>query len=187
MLPPRSGKVSDDADAFRIGNTRKNYRDRICCRPHCIEHGCSVDDNDIRCRGHQRGYDGAHLERIGPPIVGVDVSPFGPSQFRPSRLECFDPTLGFRVVRRSTHDNADGGIMSFLLRVRCKRPRCRTANNRDELAALHSITSSARASSDGGTVRPRPFAVLRLITNSYLVGAWTGRSAGFSPLRMRST
>src|SRR5262249_39493660 len=51
----------------------------------------------------------------------------------------------------------------------------------------HSITSSARASSDGGTVRPSAFAVLRLITNSYLVGACTGRSAGFSPLRMRST
>jgi hypothetical protein len=31
------------------------------------------------------------------------------------------------------------------------------------------------------------FAVLRLITSSYLVGACTGRSAGFSPLRMRST
>src|SRR6516164_9156733 len=28
---------------------------------------------------------------------------------------------------------------------------------------------------------------LRLITSSYLVGACTGRSAGFSPLRMRST
>src|SRR5262245_39705930 len=50
----------------------------------------------------------------------------------------------------------------------------------------HSITSSARASSDGGTSRPRALAVLRLITSSYLVGAWTGRSAGFSPLRMRS-
>jgi hypothetical protein len=29
--------------------------------------------------------------------------------------------------------------------------------------------------------------IFRLITNSYLVGAWTGRSPGFSPLRMRST
>ena len=36
-------------------------------------------------------------------------------------------------------------------------------------------------------VRPSAFAVLRLITSSYLVGACTGRSAGFSPLRMRST
>ena len=51
----------------------------------------------------------------------------------------------------------------------------------------HSITSSARASSDGGTVRPSALAVLRLITSSYVVGAWTGISAGFSPLRMRST
>jgi hypothetical protein len=51
----------------------------------------------------------------------------------------------------------------------------------------HSITSSARTSSVGGTSRPRALAVLRLITSSYLVGACTGRSAGFSPLRMRST
>src|SRR5215471_14882435 len=49
------------------------------------------------------------------------------------------------------------------------------------------MTSSARASSVGGTSRPSSLAVLRLITNLYLVGAWTGRSAGFSPLRMRST
>src|SRR5437762_13398975 len=47
---------------------------------------------------------------------------------------------------------------------------------------LYSITSSARASRDGGTVRPSALAVLRLISSSYLVGACTGRSAGFSPL-----
>jgi hypothetical protein len=51
----------------------------------------------------------------------------------------------------------------------------------------HSITSLAIASKVWGTVRPKAFAVLRLIANSYLVGACTGRSAGFSPLRMRST
>src|SRR5215217_4445614 len=50
----------------------------------------------------------------------------------------------------------------------------------------HSITSSARASSVGGISRPSALAVLRLMTSSYLVGACTGRSAGFSPLRMRS-
>jgi GcrA cell cycle regulator len=54
-------------------------------------------------------------------------------------------------------------------------------------ARLHSITSSARASSAGGNVKPSALAVFRLITVSYLVGACTGRSAGFSPLRMRST
>src|SRR5262245_18800522 len=56
------------------------------------------------------------------------------------------------------------------------------------LAGQHySITSSARASRDGGIVRLSSYAVLRLITSSYLVGACTGKSAGFSPLRMRST
>jgi hypothetical protein len=35
----------------------------------------------------------------------------------------------------------------------------------------HSMISSARASTDGGTVRPSAFAVLRLMTSSYLVGA----------------
>src|SRR5262249_50097554 len=74
------------------------------------------------------------------------------------------------------------------LRARPERPRGhRAAKQRDELASLHSITSSARASSIRGTSMPSAFAVFRLITSSYLVGACTGRSAGFSPLRMRST
>ena len=43
----------------------------------------------------------------------------------------------------------------------------------------YSITSSARASSVGGTSMPSVFAVLRLIKSSYFTGACTGRSAGF--------
>ena len=76
-----------------------------------------------------------------------------------------------------------------LLRSRPQRPRRRhAAEQRDDLTALHhSITSSARASTDCGMSRPRALAVFRLITSSYLVGACTGRSAGFSPLRIRST
>ena len=49
--------------------------------------------------------------------------------------------------------------------------------------APHSITSSASASIMGGMSRPSALAVLRLITNSNLVGCMTGRLAGFSPLR----
>src|SRR5262249_4104496 len=75
-----------------------------------------------------------------------------------------------------------------LLRAGRERPRRRrTSNERDELAAPHSITSSARASTVAGISMPRALAVLRLRIVSYLVGACTGRSAGFSPLRMRST
>ena len=47
-----------------------------------------------------------------------------------------------------------------LLRPRRERPcRRRAAEQRDELAPSHSITSSARASSVGGTSRPSVFAV----------------------------
>src|SRR5262249_2619159 len=49
------------------------------------------------------------------------------------------------------------------------------------------INSSARPRSDCGTVRSRTLAVARLITSSYFVGACTAKSAGFSPLRTRST
>ena len=48
----------------------------------------------------------------------------------------------------------------------------------------YSITSSARASSVGGTVRPRALAVIRLITRLNLVGCSTGRSPGFAPPRI---
>ena len=49
----------------------------------------------------------------------------------------------------------------------------------------YSITSLARPSNEIGTVRPSALAVLRLTYSSTLVACWTGRSAGFSPLRTR--
>src|SRR5215472_2656132 len=51
--------------------------------------------------------------------------------------------------------------------------------------AVHSITSSARASRVIGKVIPSVLAVLRLMINSTFVACCTGRPAGFSPLRMR--
>src|SRR5215471_5363868 len=58
---------------------------------------------------------------------------------------------------------------------------------RADRAALHSITSSARASSVGGTSMPSAFAVVRLIARSNLVGCSTGMSAGFAPRKILST
>ena len=49
----------------------------------------------------------------------------------------------------------------------------------------YSITSSARASSDGGTVRPSMRAVCALMTSSNFVGCITGKSVGLAPLRIR--
>ena len=56
------------------------------------------------------------------------------------------------------------------------------------MASLHksrySMISSARASTDGGIVKPSAFAALRLMTNSNFVGRSTGRSAAFAPSRI---
>ena len=60
----------------------------------------------------------------------------------------------------------------------------RSANRR--YRAIHSITSSALASSAGATLSPGALAVLRLITSSYLVGVCTGRLAGSRPHPFRS-
>src|SRR6516225_4586458 len=74
-----------------------------------------------------------------------------------------------------------------LLRARRERPRGgRAAEERNELAALHySIISSARPDRGSGMVMPSALAVLRLMISSTFVDCTTGRSAGFSPLRMR--
>ena len=86
----------------------------------------------------------------------------------------------------SSHQHADAPHVIRLLRARRERPRCRyAAEQRDERAPLHSITPSAMASSDGGTVRPSICALWVLMTSSNLVDCTTGRSVGFSPLRMR--
>jgi hypothetical protein len=75
----------------------------------------------------------------------------------------------------------------LLLRVQLPR-RCHCASQQEQkLAAVHSMTSSARARTAGGTVRPSDFAVFRLMTSRNLVGCWTGRSAGLAPFRILST
>ena len=74
--------------------------------------------------------------------------------------------------------------------VRAGRPCLKGANNRlmhRSNYQLYSITSSARASSEGGMVRPSAFAVLRLITSSNCVACCTGSSLGLAPPRIFAT
>src|SRR5262249_47711078 len=122
---------------------------------------------------------------LGPAIFDHCILPLDEACLLQTLAKCAQAvrvSVGRRGVKEPYHRHRR------LLRPRHKRPRSRSApEQRDECAPPHSITSSARASSVGGTSRPSVLAVLRLTTNSYLVGACTGRSAGFSPLRMRST
>src|SRR5262249_1657033 len=111
-----------------------------------------------------------------------------PAEFAQSLNKGGSPCTPGRRRARSKEPN--DRHLRWLLRARRHRPPGRgTAEERDELTPLHrcnhSITSSARASSVGGTLMPSTPAVLRLRISSIFVACWTGRSPGFSPLRMR--
>ena len=96
------------------------------------------------------------------------------------------PVVNVEMEFSMTHPRTD--LASYRVGKNwCTGSRSMSALGQKRTWPAYSITSSARESSEGGTVRPSAFAVLRLIASSYLVGACTGMSAGFSPLRMRST
>src|SRR5262249_34500851 len=91
--------------------------------------------------------------------------------------------------RNRDEENRDPGLTTVRLPLTGER-RCEetTGQRADEGSPCrHWITSSARASSDGGIVRPSALAVLRLMARSNLADCCTGRSAGFMPFRILST
>src|SRR5204863_1146302 len=110
-------------------------------------------------------------------VVALDVAHL--AQAGPQAISC--ERLGYKA------EKSDAWQLRALLPARSERPGGRAAEQRDELAAFHSITSSAMASSLSGTVRPSALAVLRLTTSSSLVGSSTGMSAGLAPLRILLT
>src|SRR5262249_15006530 len=121
-----------------------------------------------------------------PTFLDLHVAADSPTQFVKPLAKCGDPTFRLRVFCNSDQ-HADPSDAIALLCARRERPgRRRAPEQRDELAALHSITLSARSRKLSGIVSPISFAVLRLIASVNLVGCSTGKSAGLAPLRMRS-
>ena len=104
------------------------------------------------------------------------------SSFRGSITHPTQPlcTLRVRRYRRLTQHSLPGDLLGLTWAGLAPADRASFAG-----AFFHSITSSATASSDGGTVRPSIRAVAVLMTSSSLVACTTGKSAGFAPLRMR--
>src|SRR6516165_5219177 len=137
------------------------------------------------------------LQELGPPNAPAATDRLAPTRnatrpvARPRQRpdaqnfdgKCLEPQGKRRWGRHSKE--SDPRHLARLLRARRERPRNgRAAEERDERAALHSITSSASESRLSEILTPSAFAVLRLITISNLVGCRTGRSAGFAPLRI---
>src|SRR5262245_61124081 len=105
-------------------------------------------------------------------ILNPHVEAVGPAQLLQSLQERSDAGHGFRIVRSCAHEHRDATHSLARLCARRDRPRSRrAAEQRDELAPTdHSMTSSARTSNAGGTLRPSAVAVLMLTTITNLVG-----------------
>src|SRR5262249_32891198 len=134
-----------------------------------------------KCRGEFRITLGSALR---PSSVKDYVALLDPSLL-PERLDQSLPQRrDDRIGWRWHAEQADPPV--FLLCRRAKRPRGRGAEKNEEVAAVHSMTSPARARIDGGTVSPIAFAVFRLTASTKREGCCTGRSAGVAPCRILS-
>src|SRR5262245_32468488 len=125
--------------------------------------------------------------------VDRDVLAVNPAKFAHALQEV--PRGGFLRIRAgdvrccdSGMENHDPGYFSSLRLGGERRGDETEGKSAHERPPVHYwITSSARSSSGGGMVRPSALAVLRLMMNSNLLGCSTGRSAGFTPLRILPT
>src|SRR5262249_17480022 len=165
----------------------RQFRRRLlqCCdgRTARCQNGIRHERDQFRCML-------AHSVRKtrAPSDVNSCVSAVGPSYSTELRSERCKATLCLRIVCGQIHEHTDAPHPLGLLRAPRDRPRHgRAAEQRDELAASHSITSSAWASNVGDIVRPSAWAVFVFNTTWNFVGCSTGRVAGFAPLMILST
>src|SRR6516165_7109260 len=185
-VAPWARQTCDQAGTDRVAETNEDDRD-YCCDLLCRNCGWgSLGDNDIDLESDELCSDFAvaFVASLRPANLDCVGSVLDPAKLAQSLHKGGDPSALCR--RCGAAHEPDSRELYRLLRDRRERPRCyRAAEQRDELASPHSITSSASASSLSGTVRPSALAVLRLITSSNLVDCCTGKSAGLAPLRMR--
>ena len=120
----------------------------------------------------------APLHFPNPSPRQIPIAPAAPSVPHLPRFRAL------ALFGRRPSERVDGLVMPASENLHMNGTSCTAANGKRH---PYSITSSARTSNEGGTVRPSALAVFRLITSSNLVGCSTGRSAGLVPLRILST
>src|SRR5262249_22795094 len=180
-------QLGAQARADRVCRRRQHDRDRRSRLLGYESSICSIGNNDIDLASDElaHGIDKA-LASLRKAIFDGDSTVFDPAELAQPLNQSGEPQA--MRCRGARDKESEGRHYCWVLRPRRKRPRGRRATEqRDEIAAPHSITSSAATCKLCGTVRPSALAVVRLITRSYLVGCSTGRSSGFAPRRILST
>src|SRR5262249_50901525 len=167
-ISTRPGESCDEAGSHRVPricHDNRNAIRRLFCRPNRWR---LPSNDDVRLELDQLG--SQFGEAVCVPGRGSEFelyrSPFDVSKIPKCFLENSPERLWVGVTNNQHSEKWPG----FLLRLRDKGARrCHAAEQADEFPPVHSITSSARASSVGGTLRPSAFAVFKLITHSNFV------------------
>ena len=166
----RPGPVADgDAGLPRPRQQRRDHRRHVrLAYGEALANGIDdVEDEQRRRRGVER-----HRDRVGGG----------------RRLECqWRLVHGDRPIASEpyhVHFSPESGRRGDVLACLLSANRCQMHRRK---LCRYSITSSARVSINGETVRPIALAALRFMTSSNLVGCSTGRSAGFAPLKILCT
>src|SRR5262245_24175797 len=151
----------------------------------CREHGVGTPSkNDVYVEADEivRELGKSLLAPLIVTVLEANVLTLEIPDIIESSSECIDgrPGLGRQDTDRDYFPSRPP-------RIGRQRPRSRTADQSNELAAVHSITCSAPTSSALGIKIPSACAVLTFITSSNLVGGCTGRSAGSATRRMSIT
>src|SRR5262249_31974841 len=159
----------------RVGHQAhdRNRRGHLLCSERHI--GCrSSDEIDLHPDEFGDNLGGAVGASFRKPILEGDGAAFDPAEFAQTGHQGSKPLAVGRA--RAWYEHADERLFCGLLRSRRERPGRCAAESQDEIAPSHSITSSARASSVGGTATPRILAVWWLMTSSNFNACTTGRS-----------
>jgi hypothetical protein len=184
--PARLRQAADEALCHRIGHRNEHDGNGVGRPPGGDQGRSAVGQHEVDAQIDQ--FFGLRLRANGiarrPAKFDLDVARRRPMQLLQALLQRRSLFLSLGIAGRAAHQRADPAPALRLLRPRRERPRRRAAEKRDERATIHSITSSARASSVGGMSRPNALLVWRLMTNSNLLDCMTGRSAGLAPLRI---
>src|SRR6516162_1546401 len=184
-----SPQILYEARTFRIGHQHEDNGNASVS----YSSGGRSRPADDKIRSHRNNLVGgdARLNAFDawPVVVQLNVATRFPAELHQTVFERGGLRLSAGIARReSAHQHRDAPFPLWPLCPCCERP-CGdySAGERDELASLHSITSSARASNVGGMVNSSALAAVRLISSSNLVGNSIGKSPGLAPLRILST
>src|SRR3974390_2710690 len=149
------GNVRDEALTNRVRYSGEY--DRNSCRSLMQRNQCRRSKCQENIGRRSRQLFGITTEDVGigsaPPISQFKIATLVPSRCVKSRLEGKNKALGVWIGLGNCHQCTHA--RRALLCPRDERPSNRTTEKCDELAPLHSITWSARASSVCGIVTPR--------------------------------